>query len=99
MSDRGYLVADRDRWYFNYPVTWSHSIEAGVCNFSVFGVKPVLLDAQSGERIEGNGVSGAGDGRAMAGQMRTCMETISALRILILTSIRVLFYWGWMPER
>ena len=72
LSDRGYLVADRDGRNFDHPITWSHSIEARFRNFPFFGVKPVLLDAQSGERIEGNGVSGVlAMEEPWPGQMRT----------------------------
>ena len=47
-------------------------MKPGSATFPFFGVKPVLLDAQSGERIEGNGVSGVlAMEEPWPGQMRT----------------------------
>jgi acetyl-CoA synthetase len=40
------------------PLPGATPLKPGSATFPFFGVKPVLLDAQSGERIEGNGVSG-----------------------------------------
>jgi acetyl-CoA synthetase len=40
------------------PLPGATSLKPGSATFPFFGVKPVLLDAQSGERIEGNGVNG-----------------------------------------
>ena len=65
-------MADRDRWDPDHPTTRSDSSQAGVRNLSFFGVKPALLDAQSGEQIEGNGVSGVLQWQSpWPGQMRT----------------------------
>ena len=79
MSDRRYLVANRDRRHSHYSPSRGHSVEAGFRNLSVFGVKPILLDAQSGEEIKGNGVSGVlAVQEPWPGQMRTIYGTISA---------------------
>ncbi|MDB3957742.1 acetate--CoA ligase [Opitutales bacterium] len=40
------------------PLPGATPLKPGSATFPFFGVKPVLLDAQSGERIEGNGVNG-----------------------------------------
>ena len=72
MSDCRYLVADRDWRYTNNSIARSHTSKARISYFSIFGVKPVILEPQTGEIIEGNGVSGV---LAMEtpwpGQMRT----------------------------
>jgi acetyl-CoA synthetase len=40
------------------PLPGATPLKPGSATFPFFGVKPVLLDAQSGEHIEGNGVNG-----------------------------------------
>jgi acetyl-CoA synthetase len=40
------------------PLPGATPLKPGSATFPFFGVKPVLLEPQSGERIEGNGVSG-----------------------------------------
>ena len=40
------------------PLPGATPLKPGSATFPFFGVKPVLLDPQSGERIEGNGVNG-----------------------------------------
>ena len=47
-------------------------MKPGSATFPLFGVKPILLDAQSGEEIKGNGVSGVlAVQEPWPGQMRT----------------------------
>jgi len=54
------------------PLPGATPLKPGSATFPFFGVKPVLLDAQSGERIEGNGVSGVlAMEEPWPGQMRT----------------------------
>ena len=54
------------------PLPGATPLQPGSARFPFFGVKPVLLDAQSGERIEGNGVSGVlAMEEPWPGQMRT----------------------------
>ena len=54
------------------PLPGATPLKPGSATFPFFGVKPVLLDAQSGERIEGNGVSGVlAIEEPWPGQMRT----------------------------
>ena len=54
------------------PLPGATPLKPGSATFPFFGVKPVLLEAQSGERIEGNGVSGVlAMEEPWPGQMRT----------------------------
>jgi len=54
------------------PLPGATPLKPGSATFPFFGVKPVLLDAQSGERIEGNGVNGVlAIEEPWPGQMRT----------------------------
>ena len=54
------------------PLPGATPLKPGSATFPFFGVKPVLLDAQCGERIEGNGVSGVlAMEEPWPGQMRT----------------------------
>ena len=72
MSDCRYLVANRDRRHSHHPLPGATPLKPGSATFPFFGVKPILLDAQSGEEIKGNGVSGVlAVQEPWPGQMRT----------------------------
>ncbi len=54
------------------PLPGATPLKPGSATFPFFGVKPILLDAQSGEEIKGNGVSGVlAVQEPWPGQMRT----------------------------
>ncbi len=54
------------------PLPGATPLKPGSATFPFFGVKPILLDAQSGEEIKGNGVSGVlAIQEPWPGQMRT----------------------------
>ncbi len=54
------------------PLPGATSLKPGSATFPFFGVKPILLDPQSGEKIQGNGVSGVlAIEEPWPGQMRT----------------------------
>ena len=71
------------------PLPGATPLKPGSATFPFFGVKPILLDAQSGEEIKGNGVSGARRSRAMArADAYDLRRRISASRIPISISTR-----------
>ena len=64
------MVADRNRWHFDYAFARRDGAEARLCDATFFGIKPQLVDA------EGNVLEGAASGNlcitdSWPGQMRT----------------------------
>ena len=65
-------MANRDWRNSNFTLPGATPLKPGSATFPFFGVKPILLDPQSGEKIEGNDVSGVlAIEEPWPGQMRT----------------------------
>ncbi len=71
---RRHLVADGNRRVHDYPAPWAHSDQPGSATKPFFGVRPVVLEPESGkviEETEAAGVLAIAD--SWPGQMRTVL--------------------------